>query len=186
MRRRTGWFLGVVVVLAAGVAGGAAVAGVAFWHTGEWDPARAVASGVAIVVSGVVGAVIVGAIMGRRISRAVRDGGPYEVALRLADGTSDVAGARWIQAAVEVRGRSLHVVRLVGGLRFWRRPPVAVEVLAVRETDRRTPARSALRVTPGMTVVELTVPGGTLELATVGPMAEQLLARLAAAEERLS
>jgi hypothetical protein len=105
------------------------------------------------------------------------------VALQRIAGGSEVVGPRWTRASVQADGRFLDVSRLALGLRPLRRRAVALEVLEVRVTERRTPAGSALVVVPGSTIVELTVPGGTLELASVPPSVEQLVARLEAERE---
>jgi hypothetical protein len=170
----------VLTALVAGVLGAAAAAAVAYWVLGERDLSSALLIGGVSAAAGLLGSVLAGLGARRRVAAAVEAGGPYEVAVRLTEGESDLVGRRWAQMSVTVDGRMLSVSRLALGLRPLRRRAVAVEVLDVQITERQTLKRSAWVVAPGLTIVELTVPGGTLELASVPPLVEQVVARLEA------
>jgi hypothetical protein len=170
----------VLTALVAGVLGAAAAAAVAYWVLGERDLSSALLIGGVSAAAGLLGSVLAGLGARRRVAAAVEAGGPYEVAVRLTEGESDLVGRRWAQMSVTVDGRMLSVSRLALGLRPLRRRAVAVEVLDVQITERQTLKRSAWVVAPGLTIVELTVPGGTLELASVPPLVEQVVARFEA------
>jgi hypothetical protein len=170
----------VLTALVAGVFGAAAAAAVAYWVLGERDLSSALLIGGVSAAAGLLGSALAALGARRRVAAAVEAGGPYEVAVRLTEGESDLVGRRWAQMSVTVDGRMLSVSRLVLGLRPLRRRAVAVEVLDVQVTERQTLKRSAWVVAPGLTIVELTVPGGTLELASVPPLVEQVVARLEA------
>lgn len=172
------WVLVVATALLAGVLGAAVAAAVGYWLLDERDLSDAALVGGVAAVAGAAGATGAAVLGRRRTDAAAAAGGPYEVALRCVAGATDVAGRRWVQAVVTVDAGTLRVQRLVLGLRPLRRRAVEVEVLSVRDTGRRTPVRALLVLTPGMPVLELHVPGATLELATLPALAEALHAHL--------
>lgn len=167
----------VVAVLVAGVLAAAAAAAVARWVLHE-DPASAWAFGAAVAVTAVVGDAAATRVRRRRAAAGAR-AGRFEASVRSAGGGTGL-GPRWVAARLDVDDAGVTVVRLVAGMRPLRRAPVRWAVDGVRRTGRRTGRADALRVAPGLDVLALDVPGGTVEVAVEASSAGHLVERLAA------
>lgn len=81
---------------------------------------------------------------------------------------------------LDVDRTGVTVVRRALGMRPLRRAPVRLAVGGVRRTGRRTGRGDALRVAPGLEILEFDVPGGAVEVAVEEPAAGHLVDRLTA------
>lgn len=168
----------VVTALGGAAIAAAAGAGFAYWVLHEEDMAGAWAIAGASAAGVCVGTVLAGGLQERRSSKAVAGTAPYEVAVRAVDGAVHGLGRGWTHAAATVSGGQLRLVPYALGLRPLRRAPVTLDVADVVLTDRRSPARSLLLVTPGLPVVELGTPDGGLELVVERASVDSLVERL--------
>jgi hypothetical protein len=172
MTRR--WLLLVLGVAAAGVLGAAAAAAFAHGVLHEPDLAAAWRIGAGAAVGTATGTLVAAATNDRRARAALAADGPYQVAVRLVDGTWTGVSRRWTHGEVRVQDGRLRLVRYVMGMRPWRRAPVTLDVRDLRDTGRRTSGRTALAVGAGQSIAEVTVPGGKLELVSSREVVERL------------
>jgi hypothetical protein len=168
------WLLLVLTVAAAGVVGAAVAAAFAHEVLHESDLSTAWLIGAGGAVGGAAATLGAAATHARRARVALATDGPYQAAVRLVDGTSAGVSRRWTHGEVQVEAGRLHLVPFVLGLRGWRRAPVTLDVLGVRDTGRRTSGRTAVVVGAGQALAEVAVPAGTLELASSREVVERL------------
>lgn len=172
----------VAVILLGGVLGAAAAAAFARWVLHEEDLASAWRIGAASAIGVGIGTALAGARNARRAAAGARTG-QFDVSVRSTAGDPGV-GPRWVAGRLDVDDDGATLVRFALGMRPLPRRPVRLTVGAVRRTDRRTPRRSGLRVVPGLEIVGLDVPGGTVEVAVAPSSADALVERLTAATVR--
>ncbi|MBW0253206.1 hypothetical protein [Cellulomonas sp. PS-H5] len=168
----------VLVVLVGGVLGAAAGAALARWVFHQEDLSTGWVIGGAAAVGVGLGDVLSGRLQRRRAATGALTG-RFEGSVRAADGDTGL-GSRWVAAVLDVDRTGVTVVRLALGMRPLRRAPVRLAVDGVRRTGRRTGRGDALRVAPGLAVLVLDVPGGTVEVAVEAPSADHLVDRLTA------
>lgn len=167
----------VLVVLVACVLGGAVGAAVARWVYHEDGTSAWVIGGAAAVAAGI-GDALSGPLQRRRAAAGAQTG-RFEGSVRSAGGGTGL-GPRWVGAVLDVDDAGVTVVRLVNGMRPLRRRPVRLAVDGVRRTGRRTGRADVLRVAPGLEILAVDAPGGTVEVAVEAPSADHLVERLAA------
>jgi hypothetical protein len=170
----------VLAALVAGVLTAAVAAAVARWVLHE-DPASAWAFGAAVGVAAVVGDAAATRVRRSRAAAGAR-AGRFEASVRSAGGGTGGGtglGPRWVAARLDVDDAGVTVVRLVAGMRPLRRAPVRLTVDGVRRTGRRTGRGDALRVDPGLEILAVDAPDGTVEVAVEATAADRLVARLA-------
>ncbi|HYQ74890.1 hypothetical protein [Cellulomonas sp.] len=169
----------VLAVLVACVLGGAVGAAVARWVFHEDATSAWVIAGTAALAAGI-GDALSGPLQRRRAATGARTG-RFEGSVRSASaGGGTGLGPRWVGARLDVDDTGVTVVRLVAGMRPLRRQPVRLAVDGVRRTGRRTGRGDVLRVAPGLEILAVDAPGGTVEVAVEAPSADHLVERLAA------
>ena len=88
-----------------------------------------------------------------------------EVSIQVRGGQHPGLGSGWRAGELVLDERPVRFVPMRGGVRFLRGRPLDIELSNVRRSARKTPARAAWRVTPGLPILEVCTPSGQLDIA---------------------
>ncbi len=104
-------------------------------------------------------------------ARWLADQNKVEVALRVLEGEAPGLRTSWLTGEATLSPGSLAMVSTVGGIRFLRRKPVTVEIVAADMTTRRGPrGLEVIKINPTCDIVTVKSPTATLELGVAAPV----------------
>lgn len=117
------------------------------------------------VVGGGLGRMAGKAIVRRRAVKYAAEG-KAEVALRVVAGEQEGVATRWRRGVAALWSGRLDFASAIGGFHPWRRPPVAIPVLAIDASAPRRPAgKDLLSLDANCLIVGLATQTARLELA---------------------
>lgn len=106
----------------------------------------------------------------QRRAKRHEEEGRAELALRVRAGHQEGLSGRWRRGLATLSPDHLDFAPLVGGLRFLRRRPRPVSIVAIDAKQPRKPGgKEVFRIGPACRIVVVVTPTGALELAVPEP-----------------